>query len=45
MSENVMEFNFNGKGAIFTIKEFGIITGLRIDHALDVAPRASQDKV
>ncbi|KAF3443700.1 hypothetical protein FNV43_RR13390 [Rhamnella rubrinervis] len=25
-----MEFNFNGCGAIFTIKEFGIITGLNI---------------
>ena len=38
MSENVMEFNFNGKGAIFTIKEFGIIIGLRIDNALDAPP-------
>ena len=38
MSEQVMEFNFNGKGAIFTIKEFGIITGLRIDNALDAPP-------
>ena len=38
MSENVMEFNFNGKRAIFTIKEFGIISGLRIDNALDAPP-------
>ena len=41
MSEHVMEFNFNGKWAIFTIKEFGIITGLRIDNALDAPPSPS----
>ena len=35
MNENVMEFNFNGKGAIFTKKEFCIITGLKMDTTFD----------
>ena len=38
MNDNVMEFNFNGKGAIFTKKEFGIITRLKIDNTLDAPP-------
>ena len=38
MSDDVMEFNFNGKGAIFTRKEFGIITGLKIDTSFDAPP-------
>ena len=35
MNDNVMKFNFNGKGAIFTKKEFDIITGLKIDNTLE----------
>ena len=35
---HVMEFNINGKGAIFTKKEFGIITGLKMDESLASPP-------
>ena len=38
MNDNVMEFNFNDKGAIFTKKEFDIITGLKIDNTFDASP-------
>ena len=33
-----MEFNFIGNGVIFTKKEFGIITRLKIDISFDVPP-------
>ena len=29
---NVMKYNFNGQGAIFTNREFGIITGLKMSN-------------
>ncbi|KAF3448107.1 hypothetical protein FNV43_RR08817 [Rhamnella rubrinervis] len=40
-----MEFNFNGKGAIFTWKEFGLITGLKMEHSLDVTPPPSSNRI
>ena len=41
MNDNIMEFIFNGKGAIFTKKEFSIITGLKIDTIFDAPPPQS----
>ena len=38
MNENVIEFNFNSKRAIFTKKKFGIIIGLNIDNSFDAPP-------
>ena len=35
INDNVIEFNFNGKEAIFTKKEFGIVIGLKIDNTLE----------
>ncbi|KAF3455332.1 hypothetical protein FNV43_RR05780 [Rhamnella rubrinervis] len=41
---NVMEFNFNGNEALFTIKEFGIITGLKIKD-IDVPSLPKSDRI
>ncbi|KAF3433366.1 hypothetical protein FNV43_RR24468 [Rhamnella rubrinervis] len=41
---DVMEFNFNGCGAIFTIKEFDIITGLNIKD-IDVPSPPKSDRI
>ncbi|KAF3442930.1 hypothetical protein FNV43_RR16848 [Rhamnella rubrinervis] len=40
-----MEFNFNDKGAIFTWKEFGLITGLKMKHLLDAIPPPSSNQI
>ncbi|KAF3453882.1 hypothetical protein FNV43_RR04323 [Rhamnella rubrinervis] len=40
-----MEFNFNDKGAIFTWKEFGLITGLKMEHSLDATPPPSSNLI
>ncbi|KAF3440778.1 hypothetical protein FNV43_RR19064 [Rhamnella rubrinervis] len=45
MNEDVMEFNFNGNGAIFTRKEFGIITGLKMENTLDVPSPPYSDRI
>ncbi|KAF3455508.1 hypothetical protein FNV43_RR00138 [Rhamnella rubrinervis] len=45
MNEDVMEFNFNGNGAIFTRKEFGIITGLKMKNTLDVPLPPYSDRI
>ncbi|KAF3448065.1 hypothetical protein FNV43_RR08773 [Rhamnella rubrinervis] len=41
LNTEVMEFNFNDKGAIFTWKEFGLILGLKMKHSLDAIPPPS----
>ncbi|KAF3438472.1 hypothetical protein FNV43_RR21234 [Rhamnella rubrinervis] len=43
LCQNVMEFNFNGKGAIFTEKEFGVITRLNMDASFDALPPSTSN--
>ncbi|KAF3432501.1 hypothetical protein FNV43_RR27241 [Rhamnella rubrinervis] len=45
LNTKVMEFNFNDKSAIFTWKEFGLITGLKMKHSLDVTPPPSSNRI
>ncbi|KAF3432485.1 hypothetical protein FNV43_RR27225 [Rhamnella rubrinervis] len=45
INEDVMEFNFNGNGAIFTRQEFGIIFGLKMENTLDVLPPPYSDRI
>ncbi|KAF3433592.1 hypothetical protein FNV43_RR24694 [Rhamnella rubrinervis] len=45
LNEGAMEFNFNGNGAIFTRKEFGIITGLKMENTLDIQPPPYSDRI
>ncbi|KAF3438726.1 hypothetical protein FNV43_RR21490 [Rhamnella rubrinervis] len=45
MNKDVMEFNFNGNGAVFTRKEFGIITGLKMENTLDVPSPPYSDRI
>ncbi|KAF3449598.1 hypothetical protein FNV43_RR10328 [Rhamnella rubrinervis] len=45
LNEGAMEFNFNGNGAIFTRKEFGIITGLNMENTLDIQPPPYSDRI
>ncbi|KAF3449009.1 hypothetical protein FNV43_RR09733 [Rhamnella rubrinervis] len=40
-----MEFTFYGKGAIFTWKEFGKITELKMEHLLDATPPPSSNRI
>ncbi|KAF3438482.1 hypothetical protein FNV43_RR21244 [Rhamnella rubrinervis] len=43
--EDVMEFNFNGKGAIFTKAEFGFITGLKMENSVNVPPPPQSNRI
>ncbi|KAF3449118.1 hypothetical protein FNV43_RR09842 [Rhamnella rubrinervis] len=45
LNEGAMEFNFNGNGAIFTRKEFGIITSLKMENTLDIQPPPYSDRI
>ncbi|KAF3455632.1 hypothetical protein FNV43_RR00269 [Rhamnella rubrinervis] len=45
LNEGAMEFNFNGNGAIFIRKEFGIITGLKMENTLDLQPPPYSDRI
>ncbi|KAF3453787.1 hypothetical protein FNV43_RR04228 [Rhamnella rubrinervis] len=45
LNTEVMEFNFNDKGAIFTWKEFGLITRLKMKHSLDAIPPPSSNRI
>ncbi|KAF3436833.1 hypothetical protein FNV43_RR19586 [Rhamnella rubrinervis] len=45
ISEDVMKFNFNGKGTIFTRKEFGFITELKMENSLDVPPSLHSNRI
>ncbi|KAF3445851.1 hypothetical protein FNV43_RR11028 [Rhamnella rubrinervis] len=45
LCQNVMEFNFNGKGATFTEKEFGVITGLNMDASFDTLPPPTSNRI
>ncbi|KAF3433414.1 hypothetical protein FNV43_RR24516 [Rhamnella rubrinervis] len=45
ISEDVMEFNFNGKGTIFTKREFGFITGLKMENSVDVPPLPQSNRI
>ncbi|KAF3443381.1 hypothetical protein FNV43_RR13063 [Rhamnella rubrinervis] len=38
INKDVMEFKFNGKGAIFTKREFEFVMGLKMENSLDVPP-------
>ncbi|KAF3438743.1 hypothetical protein FNV43_RR21507 [Rhamnella rubrinervis] len=43
--EDVMEFNFNGKGAIFTKREFGFIIGLKMKNSVNVPPPPQSNRI
>ncbi|KAF3454065.1 hypothetical protein FNV43_RR04512 [Rhamnella rubrinervis] len=45
LSTDIMEFNFNDKGAIFTWKEFGLIIELKVKHSLDANPPPSSNRI
>ncbi|KAF3434738.1 hypothetical protein FNV43_RR21823 [Rhamnella rubrinervis] len=45
ISKDVMEFNFNGKGAIFTKREFGFIMGLKMENSVDVPSPPQSNRI
>ncbi|KAF3457328.1 hypothetical protein FNV43_RR01985 [Rhamnella rubrinervis] len=45
ISDDVIEFNFNGKGKMFTKRKFGFITGLKMENSLDVPPPPHSNRI